>query len=258
MIDKRSTLPDLLAALGESGAGGFDPARWQYITSLARKAGEKQDAVRSRIEKIALDAIEDYRNRFEGERAKAATMMARAVSEYPDATQRLQRLFAEGNFNGIRVLAERYRRPHQSTLGALTDRINSGSAVSEKEKTSFSFDDLLRRQEAEVLQSVDTAFVHEDTPPCRDKAAPSPFHFWKKSWAKLNSDRLVTRAIKDRPEIAGPLNPQMLVTHSLSIMRQLSPDYLNRFVSYVDTLLWLTQAGEEIKSRSDKKRGRHK
>lgn len=258
MIDNRSTLQDFLATMGESGAGGFDPARWQYITSLARRAQEKQAAVRIRIEKIALQAIDDYRSRFESERAKAAEMMARAVSEYPDEAPRLQRLFAEGNFNGIRLLVERYRYRHQGALGALADQINTGTDVSEKKKASFSFDELLLRQEAEVLQSVGTAFVREEAPPCRDKAALLPFHFLKKSWAKLNSDRLVTRAIRDRPENAGPLNSQMLVTHSLSIMRQLSPDYLNRFVSYVDTLLWLTQAGDEIKSRSDKKRGRYK
>ena len=31
----------------------------------------------------------------------------------------------------------------------------------------------------------------------------------------------------------------MLVLRSLSLMRDLSPDYLNRFVGYVDTLLFL-------------------
>jgi hypothetical protein len=31
----------------------------------------------------------------------------------------------------------------------------------------------------------------------------------------------------------------MLATRSLSAMRRLSPEYLSRFVSYIDTLLWL-------------------
>ena len=34
----------------------------------------------------------------------------------------------------------------------------------------------------------------------------------------------------------------MLAIKSLSTMRELSPDYLNRFVSYVDTLLWLERS----------------
>ncbi len=35
----------------------------------------------------------------------------------------------------------------------------------------------------------------------------------------------------------------MLVLRSLGLMRDLSPDYLNRFVGYVDTLLILEDLG---------------
>ena len=44
------------------------------------------------------------------------------------------------------------------------------------------------------------------------------------------------------PENAGPLNSQHLVHRSLTLMRDLSPEYLNRFMSYVDALSWLDQA----------------
>ena len=44
------------------------------------------------------------------------------------------------------------------------------------------------------------------------------------------------------PEDSGPLNPQMLITESLSQLRDLSPGYLSRFVTYFDTLFWLQQA----------------
>jgi hypothetical protein len=37
----------------------------------------------------------------------------------------------------------------------------------------------------------------------------------------------------------------MLVLRSLALMREASPDYLNRFISYADTLLCLEQAGQE-------------
>ena len=61
---------------------------------------------------------------------------------------------------------------------------------------------------------------------------------------KLNADKLVTQSIKHAPENAGPLNPQMLVIHSLATMRDLSPHYMSRFVSYIDTLMWLEQASD--------------
>jgi hypothetical protein len=66
----------------------------------------------------------------------------------------------------------------------------------------------------------------------------------------LHSNRLVTRAIQDRPENPGPLNGQMLATRSLTELRRLSPEYLYRFVSYIDTMLWLQQAGaDKIESK---------
>jgi hypothetical protein len=45
----------------------------------------------------------------------------------------------------------------------------------------------------------------------------------------------------------------MLVLRSLALMREIAPDYLNRFMSYADTLLCLDQ-GEEAKAASPKKR----
>ena len=41
---------------------------------------------------------------------------------------------------------------------------------------------------------------------------------------------------------AGPLNSHHLVHRALLLMRELSPEYLNRFMSYVDSLLWIDQA----------------
>ncbi len=54
------------------------------------------------------------------------------------------------------------------------------------------------------------------------------------------------------------LNSHLLALQSLKLMRDLSPGYLKRFVSYVDALLWLDQAdnaGKPVaKGERDKKR----
>jgi hypothetical protein len=46
------------------------------------------------------------------------------------------------------------------------------------------------------------------------------------------------------PQNAGPINSHMLVLRSLGLMRDASPDYLSRFMGYVDTLLFLEEAGQ--------------
>jgi hypothetical protein len=43
------------------------------------------------------------------------------------------------------------------------------------------------------------------------------------------------------PGNAGPLNSSSLVHRSLSLMRELSPGYLQQFLSYVDALSWMEQ-----------------
>lgn len=62
-------------------------------------------------------------------------------------------------------------------------------------------------------------------------------------WSKISAEQQVVQALHRGPENAGPLNSHKLVLRSLSLMRTLSPDYLQRFMSQMETLLWLDQAG---------------
>ena len=65
-------------------------------------------------------------------------------------------------------------------------------------------------------------------------------------WSHIAADQQVSQAIVQGPENAGPLNSHRLVLHALEQLRCLSPHYLNRFVSQVETLQWLEQAGPHI------------
>ena len=68
---------------------------------------------------------------------------------------------------------------------------------------------------------------------------------FRNTWSKLSANKQVTQALDRAPRNAGPINSHMLVLRSLALMRELSPDYLNRFVSYVDTLLCLDQGDKK-------------
>ena len=65
--------------------------------------------------------------------------------------------------------------------------------------------------------------------------------YFRSTWSKLSADRRLTQSLAKMPQNAGPLNSHHLVHRSLTLMRDLSPEYLNRFMSYVDALLWLEQ-----------------
>lgn len=66
--------------------------------------------------------------------------------------------------------------------------------------------------------------------------------YFRSTWSRLNADRRLTQSQALVPENAGPLNSHQLVHRSLALMRELSPEYLHRFMSYVDALSWVDQA----------------
>ena len=67
-------------------------------------------------------------------------------------------------------------------------------------------------------------------------------HRFREAWSRICAEDELDQAIGRGPENAGPLNSHMLVLRSLTLMRELSPDYLRRFLSHADSLLWLDQA----------------
>lgn len=89
--------------------------------------------------------------------------------------------------------------------------------------------------------------------------------YFRQTWSKLSTEQQLTQTLAQAPENAGPMNSQHLVLRALQAMRDLSPDYLQGFMSYVDTLIWLEQAnplkaaaarsgaGEEAKKPSGKR-----
>lgn len=65
--------------------------------------------------------------------------------------------------------------------------------------------------------------------------------YFRDTWSRLDVEKQLAQALAETPENAGPLNSHLLVLRSLQRMNELSPDYLHRFMSYVETLLWLEQ-----------------
>lgn len=65
--------------------------------------------------------------------------------------------------------------------------------------------------------------------------------YFRQTWSKLSVDKRMAQALDQAPKNAGPINSHRLVLQSLALMRDISPDYLGQFTSYIDTLLYLDQ-----------------
>ncbi|TCW85717.1 DUF2894 domain-containing protein [Burkholderia sp. SRS-46] len=68
---------------------------------------------------------------------------------------------------------------------------------------------------------------------------PAMIEFFRQTWSKVRTEKQYRQALDQVPRNAGPLNSSSLVHRSLSLMRDLSPGYLQQFLSYVDALSWL-------------------
>ncbi|MGV2287604.1 DUF2894 domain-containing protein [Trinickia sp. YCB016] len=89
---------------------------------------------------------------------------------------------------------------------------------------------------------------------------------FREIWSRVSTDRQLRQSEHQVPKNAGPLNSNILVHRSLSLMRELSPGYLRQFLSYADALSWLEQltavaappAKEAPRAASAKKSARSK
>ena len=74
--------------------------------------------------------------------------------------------------------------------------------------------------------------------------------YFREIWSKLNSESQWRQFSTQVPENAGPLNTEKLMVRSLSLMRDLSPEYLRQFLGYVNALSWMQElAGEPLAAK---------
>lgn len=88
----------------------------------------------------------------------------------------------------------------------------------------------------------DAAALHGESQQPDELASVRRF---RRAWSASRSQQQVAQAALRKPANAGPLNSHALVLDSLELMRELSPDYLRRFLLHVESLQWLEQAREQ-------------
>ncbi len=76
------------------------------------------------------------------------------------------------------------------------------------------------------------------------------------AWSRLAAQQQMVQAVQAGPENAGPLNSHRLLLRSLSLMRELSPRYLRRFLAQMDALVLLDRAAAEVQQTPSTPRNR--
>lgn len=227
-----------LAAWRARGAHRFDPVRFRYIEALARRSAAQSDGVRQLLEAKLATLLAAYGLRYAQASVEASQALDRAVAHCPAGAYRLRQCHAGGDFNALHRLAAELVAPAgpAAPLAELVRHI-------ERQSSALADQCLADRRGAAVGAPGAPDAAGAAGAPGGPAVELKAVRMFRSSWARLSVDQQLTRSVARIPEQAGPLNSQLLVLRSLQLMRDVAPAYLSRFMSYVDALMWLDQAG---------------
>lgn len=227
-----------LEALRTAGAQRLDPARFHYMTRLARRLPMAHPAVRPILVDKLQRALADHGDRFHQAQQSARDAVVRLTAGQPALARELRRLFAAGDFQAVhRLDTPAAVQPAAAPLAALNHYIRQASRAN--------------------MDGNPPDGAPDHHPDQREMKSVRRF---RETWSRIAAERQVDQALVRGPENAGPLNSHMLVLRSLALMRDLSPDYLRRFMSQVDSLLWLEEESQKpaVAETKPTRRGRQK
>ncbi|AIO84831.1 DUF2894 domain-containing protein [Burkholderia pseudomallei] len=241
MDDVAARAQHTLDAWRERGADRLDPVRFRFIDALRRRAAAHGGDARRLLDARLATLIDAYaadlrRAESNGDACECAgaPAPAPASSTSPAPTP------AAPSTTTTSPATSSPGEPARGPLAALLDYIGS------RERPTASAPDETRAAPASSTASGRVAL----------RAEPELLDYFRETWSKLSADSQLRASLEQVPKNAGPLNSSSLVHRSLSLMRELSPEYLRQFLSYVDALSWLQQMnGDEAATGDEAARG---
>lgn len=223
--DAENSLLSQHASLRKEGAQRLDPARFHYLDVLSQRMDTAPNEVRRILEGKLKVALADYGERFMQAQQAASDELASLSATHPALALELHRLFAAGDYARMRRLGapSAFNKPC-----APLAQLNRYIQKVKQDGTDHRAD-----------SGLGSSLVSEA------RAEMASVRRFREAWSKSAAEDQVDQAVVRGPVNAGPLNSHMLVLRSLALMRKLSPDYLRRFLSHVDTLLWLDQVSQK-------------
>lgn len=217
------------------GAAAADPVGFRIIEALARRASAQQGEARwlllRRLEQLlARQAAAKRPAPSDGtagdERAAHGARAAPAGTAAPAAPAGTAELAAPSGLSSLAALSD------------LVDRLGRSPASPVMPSSSNSSPSSPRSGAPRQAATVAAARPSRTAPPVPLKAVTA----FKGTWSRLRAEQRLRQALAQVPAMAGPLNSSHLVHRALQAMHELSPEYLDAFMSQVDTLLALEQA----------------
>ncbi len=229
----------LIDALRARGAERFDPVGLRFIEALARRTATHRGAARHVLDRRLAEALADYGERFDRAEREGRDTVARATARFPDTADALRQRCDAGDFGALRrLLTKLETRGGSRPLAGLLAHIGRHTAAT----------------------PTGSPAAHATGAIVGPRGELKSLKYFRSTWSRLSVDRQLSHAFAQAPENAGPLNSHFLVLQSLTLMRDIAPEYLEQFMSYADALLWLEQAdnGSKPAQKNAVRGGRNK
>ncbi|WP_050868694.1 DUF2894 domain-containing protein [Burkholderia pseudomallei] len=255
MDDVAARAQHTLDAWRERGADRLDPVCFRFIDALRRRAAAHGGDARRLLDARLATLIDAYaadlrRAESNGDACECAGAPAPAPAPAPASSSSSSSSTSPAptptapSTTTTSPAASSPAEPARGPLAALLDYIGS------RERPTASAPDETRAAPASPTASP-TASGRVAL-----RAEPELLDYFRETWSKLSADSQLRASLEQVPKNAGPLNSSSLVHRSLSLMRELSPEYLRQFLSYVDALSWLQQMnGDEAATGDEAARG---
>ncbi|MFQ3201123.1 MAG: hypothetical protein ACI9SK_001854 [Zhongshania sp.] len=208
-----------LVGLREINAHHFDPVRFRFIESLLERAATKRGPVQQVLENKVSAALTSYR---------ADQHAVAHIERLSAQTSAYSPQCSLAKLAGLRELLDQKQAPTESATSALE------RTLTEQENLSL----------AGAMFTADISAQRDGSRVTRGQRPLKANQEMQVSQQRLSVVKRVELAIQHGPESPGPLNPQMLAIKALTSMRDLSPQYLSRYINYLDALFWLEHAAE--------------
>ncbi len=228
-VSAGSEMPQVRATLDAWRARGADrvnPMRFRFIDAFARRAAGREGDIRRVLDERLAALITDY----SGEVERAEAEIADAKFDVPVDADTASRMPTQNV-------------PPPGALAELVDLLTNRATATHESEAS------VRRD------ALDPHSHH------RDRSPDLPvLDYFREMWSRFSTEKTLRQSLEQVPDNAGPLNSNSLIHRSLSLMRELSPGYLQQFLSYVEALSWMEQLAvpEAARTSSAKKGARGK
>lgn len=225
-MSSANVLAEKIDALKQQGEHLYDPVRFCVIESLAHRAATQRDSVRELLETKIQRALDTYQ-------ANCTALLTHEQTVAPCKEKELALM------------------PTLSALAALRELLSGSAGVNQTSSQDASsvviknFTQQLVDQEQQLYQQ-----SHQPHPQVKNSTSDSvPFTAstlkssvaYQQYQQKKRVDKFIDTACSETPENPGPLNPEILAIRLLNNINALSPEYINRYVGYFETLQWLQQ-----------------